>query len=571
MIVKSIIVLALLLFPLFLFGQEKSEETPVYDTPENKEGDFSLPEFKTIIYQPVEKGDFVFALSPYLFILDQEGDPVFFRKIEDGVRNFQLQKNGLLTYYNNVDEKFFVLDTYYQVIDSFRVVGNYSTDFHSLQILPHGHALLMATDLQQVDMSKLIPGGDPKATVASLILQEVDASHQLLFQWRSWDHFAITDADTTLVDLTSSVIDYVHANDLEITPDSNYLITCRNMSEVTKINRQTGEIMWRCGGKHNQFEMPNDTVDIHAMHSARLLDETHLLLFDNGLTSRSDSRGLEYFIDQNKKIIRLLRTYPHDPPVFSPVMGNIQVMNASQRLIGWGKNDGGLICTVYDTLADPLMEIKPGDQDPYWSYHVSFGEWRDSVLRLPVDSLMFTNLMPGDSALMIVPVINSGKDTMVLNGFSVADHCFFCLSDFPRVLPVKDSLNITVQFKPGYSGEYASSLLLFFNPLNISPSQERIVRKVKVYGQVSTDYNKEYKGQEKIRIMPNPAKNQFIPLFKGKMNRMVISDVSGKVLYIQDNPVSGRAVKVDFLQPGIYFIGFITDDTRRRVITLIKI
>ena len=31
------------------------------------------------------------------------------------------------------------------------------------------------------------------------------------------------------------------------------LISSRHMDEVTKIDRQTGEIIWRLGGKNNDF------------------------------------------------------------------------------------------------------------------------------------------------------------------------------------------------------------------------------------------------------------------------------------------------------------------------------
>ena len=79
--------------------------------------------------------------------------------------------------------------------------------------------------------------------VVGLIIEEQDENKNVVFQWRSWDHFKITDA-TYDIDLTDSVVDYVHGNAIEVDDDGNLLISSRHMDEVTKIDRQTGEIIW---------------------------------------------------------------------------------------------------------------------------------------------------------------------------------------------------------------------------------------------------------------------------------------------------------------------------------------
>lgn len=78
------------------------------------------------------------------------------------------------------------------------------------------------------------------------IIQELDQSKNVVFQWRSWDHFRITDA--THEDLTAALVDYVHANALEVDNDGNILLSSRHLDEITKIDRQTGNIIWRLDG-----------------------------------------------------------------------------------------------------------------------------------------------------------------------------------------------------------------------------------------------------------------------------------------------------------------------------------
>lgn len=56
-------------------------------------------------------------------------------------------------------------------MDSIRTGNGYNTDGHELILLPDGHWLLMSYDPQIVDMSVIVPGGNPIATVIGLIIQ----------------------------------------------------------------------------------------------------------------------------------------------------------------------------------------------------------------------------------------------------------------------------------------------------------------------------------------------------------------------------------------------------------------
>jgi hypothetical protein len=105
---------------------------------------------------------------PYLLILESTGAPVFYRKMPSRCTDFKLQKNGLLTYFEDAGPAYYAMDTSYTVVDSFKTVG-YETDIHELQLLPNGHALLMAYDVQQVDMSQVVAGGNPAAQVTGLL------------------------------------------------------------------------------------------------------------------------------------------------------------------------------------------------------------------------------------------------------------------------------------------------------------------------------------------------------------------------------------------------------------------
>jgi Arylsulfotransferase (ASST) len=273
--------------------------------------------------------------SSYLMIFENDGTPHFYRRLDGAGLDFKRQANGWLTYFDRTRRAFFALDSTYAVVDSFRCGNGYNTDAHELLLLPNGHALLMAYDPQIVDMSQIVPKGRAQATVLGLIIQELDRDKIVVFQWRSWDHFRILDA--LGIPFSRATIDYVHGNSLDVGPHGNILLSSRHMSEVTKISRATGDLLWRLGGKNNQFRFINDPVGFSYQHDARWLPDGRITLFDNGtFHSPPFSRAVEYELDEEKMTAKLVWQYRHDPDVFGFASGSVQRLSNGNTLIGWG-------------------------------------------------------------------------------------------------------------------------------------------------------------------------------------------------------------------------------------------
>src|SRR3990172_8976981 len=216
---------------------------------------------------------------PYLLILNNDGTPFFYRKMSSYCVDFKLHDNGLMTYFQAGKNKFYVMDKTYTVIDSVQSKNGYSTDAHDIKFLGNGNILLLGNDLQVMDMSRVIAGGKREANVLGNIMQILDKQKNVIFEWRSWDHFQVTDAEHE--DLTAGFIDYVHANALDFDYDGNILLSSRHLSEITKININTGETIWRLGGKNNQFTFVNDPVGFSYQHAILRTKEGTYTLFDN--------------------------------------------------------------------------------------------------------------------------------------------------------------------------------------------------------------------------------------------------------------------------------------------------
>ena len=214
-----------------------------------------------------------------------------------------------------------------------------------MKLLPNGHALVFGTEVRTVDMSVLVPGGNPAASVTGDIIQELDANKRLVFEWHTFDHIPITNS---FYNLTQANIDYAHVNSMSIDPtDNNLLASLRTTSEIVKINRQTGEVMWRLGGKENQFTFigeheenaPYYTVGQHDVHR---LANGNLIFFDNGNISgggvtpndRTYSRGVEYALDEVNMTATLVWEFRHTPDIQANCTGAIERFANGNTLLG---------------------------------------------------------------------------------------------------------------------------------------------------------------------------------------------------------------------------------------------
>lgn len=304
----------------------------------------------------------------YALIMDSNGEPVFYINRTTNIIDFKKQPNGLLSFYN--DGAYYLLDSSYQQVDRFTAQNGYVLDVHDLLILPNNHAVFMIYDTQVVDMSQIVPGGDPQANVIGLVIQELDGNRNVVFEWRSWDHFQITDAVSS-VDLTAHDIDYVHGNAIELDWDGNYLISSRHLCEITKIDRRTGAVLWRLGGENNQFTFTN--VDISAslpfshQHDIRRLDNGNITIFDNrnNLTPLYSS-ATEYWLNEDTKTITKVWEYHSEASDdFSAAMGNAQRLDNGNTVIGWGLNANWLTLNTPD-----ITEVKP---DGSKAFEMTFG------------------------------------------------------------------------------------------------------------------------------------------------------------------------------------------------------
>ena len=262
---------------------------------------------------------------------------------------------GGFTYYQASLRKYVVLNALLQPIDTFGVEPPYTTDFHEGYQARGRRYIVLGTEERSIDMSALVAHGRYDAVVIGAVLQEFDRYGRKTFEWKSLDHISPLEA-TPDVELTSKRIDYIHVNSIVEDNDRNFLLSCRNIDQVIKIDRVTGEVMWRFGGSaaaRSDFTFVNDDNSgfrgFSHQHSAIRARNGDLILFDNGnLRPIPFSRAVAYRLDEQAKSATKTWEYIPTEMQISPTMGSVQELANGNILIGWGSTPTGLIATEVD-------------------------------------------------------------------------------------------------------------------------------------------------------------------------------------------------------------------------------
>ncbi len=348
----------------------------------------------------------------YIMILNNDGSVVRYMKVPAGAYDFKVQPNGDISYgeltkvvmigSSDVMEyaRWIVMDTSFTPIDTFECGNGYGpeTDVHDFVLLPNGHALLFASDPEPVNMSQY--GGSANAVVIGNIVQELDASKDVVFQWRTWD--AIPDTDSYM-SLTTNTVDLTHGNALDVDRDGNIIFSMRHLSSIVKIDRQTGNIDWILGGKQNQFTFENEHASnaptyFSFQHDARILPNGDLTLFDNGNQHNPPySRAVEYKLDEQDKTANLVWEYRHNPDIFNFAMGSVQRLANGNSLIGWGFASANGAPALTEVRPDGSIALEISLPAGQYSYRAYKFPW---VSQTPVANVSVgatTELLQGDT------------------------------------------------------------------------------------------------------------------------------------------------------------------------------
>jgi hypothetical protein len=222
------------------------------------------------------------------------------------------------------------------VVRTFAVDGSYYTDPHELllsfQSSSVGAAHLIGYDIHSYDLTSV--GGSPNAHLAVHTIERHDASGAVTFRWSAGSLFSIADWPLP----NPQAVDLEHPSSLAIAPDGGYVVSFQGMDEVTKIDSTTGAIVWRLGGRHNQFQIRDDPLNgFLGQHDVQVLPNGDLLMLDDHFRGvPGPARAVEYSLDTQAMVARLVWQYRPAPAIISPIMGSAQRLGDGGTLVGFG-------------------------------------------------------------------------------------------------------------------------------------------------------------------------------------------------------------------------------------------
>lgn len=304
-------------------------------------------------------------------IYEQDGTPVWFgwgATGGAGVHDFKVcQYNGSdhLCYFEGYQYLGFargqdvILDTNLRPVKTVTAMnGMGAIDQHEFKVV-NDSALTTIYHPMRYDLSAFNVT-DGQGWIQNGVFQDHNlTTGELNFEWSAIEHVALSES---YVDANQSEVagsgfsalspwDYFHMNAVDKNDDGDYLVSARHTSTLYKINGQTGEIIWRCGGKLSDFQLQNG-LNWSYQHDIRWVSynaSTDILsFFDNASNgfNQSSEHSAGYIIklnhDASPPTVELLKSFPapEDLPI-SASQGNLEILNRddwanSNAFLNWG-------------------------------------------------------------------------------------------------------------------------------------------------------------------------------------------------------------------------------------------
>jgi hypothetical protein len=318
-------------------------------------------------------------------MLDGDGEIVWFRPVVHGglAKNLNVQTyrgRSALTWWesgrvgSNVaigEGVGYIASDSYRVVATVRAGNGLRMDFHEFNVTSRGTALITAYRPRVCDLRPL--GGARRGWAFGGVAQEIDiATGKVIFEWDSLDHVPLTETMHHFYPgVESRPFDYFHINSIGVAADGNLLISGRNTCAVYKVDRKTGSVIWRLGGRRSSFAM-GPGARFWWQHHVRERAPGVLSIFDDGANPvrENQSRGILLSLNAGARRATLRRAFTGSPRELADNQGSMQVLPDGGVLIGWGSEP---VFSEFTASGKQVVtgRLPRGD----WSYRAFAADW----------------------------------------------------------------------------------------------------------------------------------------------------------------------------------------------------
>jgi hypothetical protein len=296
-----------------------------------------IPKYKASGEDP-SAGYIVFAAGLYGVVIDNTGRVVWYHRFPYGVGlSFMAEPNGhYVAKPNNAvsapNDPWVEIDVLGNVTRSLGCAQNLASRPHDLIGQTDGSYWLMCDELRTMDLSSV--GGVAAARVTGTMVQHVSSGGAVIFQWSAFDHFDITDGEPN--DRKGATVNWTHGNAIDLDTDGNLLVSFRNLNEITKIDAVSGAVIWRMGGRRNQFSFfDSPSAPFAGQHSVRIFGIGEIAILDNVGTA-GESRAKRFIINASARTAELAGMYRASPGAVTLIGGSVQPTGRGRTLVSFG-------------------------------------------------------------------------------------------------------------------------------------------------------------------------------------------------------------------------------------------
>ncbi|WP_427016971.1 arylsulfotransferase family protein [Pseudarthrobacter sp. P1] len=302
-------------------------------------------------------------------IMDNEGRPVWIEPTGVGITDLRVQDfegRPVLTYWQGTgtgghgEGMGTILDTSYGTVAQVKAGNGLTADLHEFRLTDAGTALLIAYPTIRRDLSGV--GGPADGYMFDCHVQEVRVrSGEVLLDWSAvgavgLDESFLAPGDTAAADGSSAekAFDPFHVNSVD-EDGGTLLVSARHTHTLYLLDRSTGALLWRLGGKRSDFAVAANAA-FAWQHDARRRSATEISLFDSHYSqgSTGTSRGLFLSIDEAARTAGLKAEYANAGHRGN-AEGNVQLLPNGNILVGWGADPAATEFTpdgtaIYETV-----------------------------------------------------------------------------------------------------------------------------------------------------------------------------------------------------------------------------
>ena len=248
----------------------------------------------------------------------------------------------------------YIYDDHYRQIAAVQAGNGQSADGHEFVITRRNTALVLSYATGTADLTDL--GGPANQKVINGVVQEIAIrTGQVLFEWNSADHVPYSESEQPLPASPDTPWDWFHVNAVKPDGHGHLLIDARNTWTAYQVDRHSGAVDWKLGGKDSSFtftaadgQVLNDDGKIFAwQHDAEAHGHGIYTVFDNEAAGTANtgtgvaselpySRAVTVKVDPRTGTATLLASDDQPQAQLASSQGNTQLLPNGDLFTGWG-------------------------------------------------------------------------------------------------------------------------------------------------------------------------------------------------------------------------------------------